>query len=520
MFLYFFTKATDQTNQNDYRLMLDSSLWLTFLAIIILWAVWKVIQLRQRYLLYKGVPSMDGFSFIFGHMHKLPADGRDMYKHLLNDWLCVSHRMFCFWVTPLRPIIFLFHPDAAKVLLQSSESKQVEFGDAFRFVKPWVGEGILLSSGNRWMRARRLLTPAFHFDILKPYIGVYNKTVDSCIETIDKFANSGESFDIYPLLKLCTFDIILKCAMSVDLNVFKKGGNVPYINACDRLLYLWGERIRNIFVYWDAVYRLTKNGQEFYKNCDLVHSFAQEIITKRMQELKEEGPPKKRYLDFLDILLTAKDETGQGLTPLEIRAEVDTFLLAGHETSSTATSWLLHLLSENVDYQKRVQEEVDEVLEGRESKHVLWSDLQKLETLTCCMKEAMRLYPAVPGVGRILTKDTLIDGHTIPAGTRVNVSFILLHRNPDVWEDPHTFRPERFEVEEAKNRNPFAFVPFSAGPRNCIGMTFASNEIRVLVARLLQRYDFAPDPSHPVEVVASSITQSQSGVWMFAKRRK
>ncbi|PVD35399.1 hypothetical protein C0Q70_02361, partial [Pomacea canaliculata] len=370
----------------------------------------------------------------------------------------------------------------------SPESKQVEFGDAFRFVKPWVGEGILLSSGNRWMRARRLLTPAFHFDILKPYIGVYNKTVDSCIETIDKFANSGESFDIYPLLKLCTFDIILKCAMSVDLNVFKKGGNVPYINACDRLLYLWGERIRNIFVYWDAVYRLTKNGQEFYKNCDLVHSFAQEIITKRMQELKEEGPPKKRYLDFLDILLTAKDETGQGLTPLEIRAEVDTFLLAGHETSSTATSWLLHLLSENVDYQKRVQEEVDEVLEGRESKHVLWSDLQKLETLTCCMKEAMRLYPAVPGVGRILTKDTLIDGHTIPAGTRVNVSFILLHRNPDVWEDPHTFRPERFEVEEAKNRNPFAFVPFSAGPRNCIGMTFASNEIRVLVARLLQRF--------------------------------
>lgn len=94
------------------------------------------------------------------------------------------------------------------------------------------------------------------------------------------------------------------------------------------------------------------------------------------------------------------------------------------------------------------------------------SDLQKLETLTCCMKEAMRLYPAVPGVGRILTKDTLIDGHTIPAGTRVNVSFILLHRNPDVWEDPHTFRPERFEVEEAKNRNPFAFVPFSAGPRS------------------------------------------------------
>nr|KAG5710027.1 hypothetical protein BaRGS_030103 [Batillaria attramentaria] len=169
------------------------------------------------------------------------------------------------------------------------------------------------------------------------------------VENIDKLADTGKSFDIYPLLKLCTFDIILKCAMSVDLDIQRKG---------------------NALYFSDTFYRITVSGDEFYKCCDLVHEFAEDVIDKRRKELEEEGPPQKRYLDFLDILLTAKDESGKGLSKEEIRAEVDTFLFAGHETSSTAMSWLLHLLTQNLDYQVRVQEEVESVLKDRDSTDV------------------------------------------------------------------------------------------------------------------------------------------------------
>ncbi|KAK7093858.1 hypothetical protein V1264_007543 [Littorina saxatilis] len=427
--------------------------------------------------------------------------------------------MFLVWATSLRPILFVYHPHLAKMILQSSEPKPMGFGDVMASIKPWVGEGLVTSNGSHWQRHRHLLTPAFHFDILRPYVDIFNNAADIMLEKIGELADKGESFDIYPLLKKCTIDIILKCAMSVDLDIQRQTEEVPYMKSCERLATLWGDRLSTPLHYIDWIFERSAAGQEFMQHCDLVHTFAENIINKRRQTLEKEGPPKKRYLDFVDILLTAKDESGQGLSATDIRSEVDTFLFAGHETSSTATSWLLHLLSENQDCQERAQQEVDNILNGRDSTDIAWSDLPKLEYVSCCIKETLRLYPPAPGIVRILTKDVTMDGVEVPSGTRVGVLLILMHRNPEIFPDPDQFQPDRFTKANSQARDPFAFAPFSAGPRNCIGQNFANNEMKVLASKILHKFHLTGDPARPVRPISKAIFHSESGVWLFAKRR-
>lgn len=501
------------------ELLTSPAVWVIVPVVAAGWLVPAFIRWRKRVTTLNNLPGIEDTSCIWGNLHVVPkGTGPEWHKYMLG--LVAKNQRLCrFWIGPFRAVVFLFHPDTCKVILQGSEPKPLGFGDPFKLVMPWLGRGLLTSDGEPWYQLRHLLTPAFHFDILRPYMNVYNKAADLLCENIDKYADTGESFDIYPLLKLCTFDIILKCAMSLDLDIQRTGKDSQYLKDTERLITLWGERITNPLYFSDTLYRMTVRGEEFFKCCDAVHAFAEDVINKRRQQLEKEDPPQKQYLDLIDILLTAKDESGQGLSVEEIRAEVDTFLFAGYETSSTATSWLLHLLAENPGYQVRVQEEIETAVGGKSSTDVAWADLSKLELLTCCMKEALRLYPPVPASGRITTKDTQIDGVSIPHGTRLVAMYVCLHRNPAVWEQPDEFIPERFGKEQAKDRDPFAFAPFSAGPRNCIGQVFASNEIRVMAAKVLQRFDLTPDPNHPVVPNSASVLHSESGIWVFANRR-
>lgn len=501
-------------------LIFSPLLWISLAALGVGSLLRKVLHVRQLYKRLSVLPQEKEFSLLLGTVQKFPppTDAPGLVKYL-SSWYGASRRMFLVWLTPLRPVLFVYHPEPAKCILQSAEPKPLAVGDVFALVKDWLGEGLLLSNGSHWHRSRHLLTPAFHFDILRPYVDVYNAAADIMLEKIGEYADKGVSFDIYPMMKLCTFDIILKCSMSIDLDVQRKQNDVHYMQSCERLAELWGQRLLNVFQHPDCVFYLTSNGRQFKKHCDIVHHFAEDIISKRRQILEKEGPPEKRYMDFVDILLMAKDETGKGLTLQEMRAEVDTFLFAGHETSSTAVTWLFYLLSTHPQCQQQAQDEVDAVLLDKESTDIMWSDLSKLEYLTCCVKEALRLYPSVPGVLKLLTKDVELDGLTIPAGTRVSVNFYLLHRNPDVHDNPDDFFPERFQLENARERDPFAFAPFSAGPRNCIGQNFALNEIKVLAAKLLSKFVLRHDTKYPIRLSTNPVVHSETGIWVYAQRR-
>ncbi|XP_069101418.1 ultra-long-chain fatty acid omega-hydroxylase-like [Argopecten irradians] len=493
------------------------------LAVVI---VCKLIHSYLRYTRwvksYEQLPGSQDTHWFWGHMHLYPGPnekGLAFQRERIQEFP-LFHRI---WVSYFRCVLICHHPKSVKFLLKSSEPKPTEVGTSYVLGKTWLGDGLLLANGKRWARNRRLLTPAFHFDILQPYMTVYNEVSDILQVKIGDCCEKGEAFELFNFIGMASLDNILRCAFSYKSDCQVLGDSHPYVNAVNKLSDLWVARSLNIFHYFDFIFFLSANGRQFKKYSDYVHSVAEEVIQKRQLTLEKEGLPngrKSRYQDFLDILLTAKDENNVGMTPLEIRNEVDTFLFEGHDTTTSAMCWTLYSLAEHPQWQKKIQAEVDGILEGRDLDFIEWSDLGKLENLTLCIKEGLRLHSPVSFIQRNTTKPFEVEGYHVPVGTSVAIQIYNLHHNPYVWDDPMEFRPERFLPENSVGRDSYAFVPFSAGPRNCIGQHFAMNEQKVTLARLLRRFTFELDPKHEVSKKIGVVMRAENGIKVFAKPRK
>lgn len=236
-------------------------------------------------------------------------------------------------------------------------------------------------------------------------------------------------------------------------------------------------------------------------------------------QLQNEGElekiKKKRHLDFLDILLFAKTEKGSSLSDKDLRAEVDTFMFEGHDTTASGISWILYALALNPEHQQLCREELQSLLGDGTS--ITWDHLDKMPYTTMCIKEALRMYPPVPGVSRELsTPVTFPDGRSLPKGLSLALSFYGLHHNPQVWPDPEVFDPSRFAPSAPRHSH--AFLPFSGGSRNCIGKQFAMNEMKVAVALTLLRFELAPDPSRVPILNAKLVLNSKNGIHLYLKK--
>lgn len=420
------------------------------------------------------------------------------------------------WATILRPAVILTHPDTVKNLLKTSDPKPTNTG-VYTYGKAWIGDGLLLSSGAKWERNRRLLTPAFHFDVLKPYVLIKNKAVELFLDKMDLYATSGKRCEMFSNISLLAFDVILRCVFSYENDVQTRGDSHPYVQAVHELERLWFQRARKPWFHFDFIYKFSKDYQQFKKHCDFVHSISDDVIRERKETLAKceiKTLIKERYLDFLDILTTARDEDGRGLSHQEIRDEVDTFLFAGHGTTASSISWTLYSLAQHPDHQTLCQEEIDAVLEGRNDDTVHWADLSDLKYVTMCIKESMRLHCPVPFIQRETTSGITVDGVTLPLNSIVGANIYGLHHNPVVWDDPMEFRPSRFSPENIVKIDNFAFIPFSAGKRNCIGQHFAMHEQKIVVARILRKFRLELDPDFKVEKQCAVVMKTQNGMFM------
>lgn len=491
--------------------------FVVYIFTILLREIFRQWNLRR---IFSGLPEPGKRHWLYGHIHLLPEPGEKLIQWA-QEMTGKLPRFYCFWTGPFRPSVLLNHPDTVSVLLRTAEPKPVEWGGTYRHALPWLGEGLLLAGGPKWARSRRLLTPAFHFDILKPYQRIYNEAADELLANIDKFAQSGESFELFQLISYYTLDVMLRCAFSYKTDCQKNmtGESHPYCKAVGIIAKHWMTRSRSPWLFPDTIFYLTPIGREFTKNCNFVHKVAEDVINARRKALETEDISSKKFLDFLDILLTAKDTDGKGLTQQEIRNEVDTFLFEGHDTTASAISWILYSLSKEKQYQYKCQEEIESVMS--DNNFVTWEDLAKFEYLTMCIKEGMRLHSPVPFIQRQSTKELEIEGHRFPPGTYFSISLSSVHINPTVWKDPMKYDPERFSKENIMNNKgyTYSFVPFSAGPRNCIGQNFAMNEEKTVLARILNRFELTVDPDHNVERIGAAVRRAKYGIKIFAKRR-
>lgn len=473
----------------------------------------KFVECKSAALQFPCLPK----HWFWGNLEELKnPDGFLSYTRKMMEKRCQT---FCCWVSFLYPGISIAHPDAVKTLIRSAEPKPM-VAPGYVFVHPWLGDGLLLSTGKKWERNRKLLTPAFHFDILKSYMPIYNSAVDKLISKLSVATEKCSVIDVIRPFSFATLDIMLRCALSYTEDIQAEEEHHPYVTAVTTIGDLLAKRLVNVFHYSDWIYRLSSDGRKFYRMCNEIHKFSDSIIQARQETLKANPNMMKgkKKLDFLDILVTARDSDGVGLSNLEIRNEVDTFMFEGHDTTACSLSWMMYAMAIHPNEQQNIYNEIQNVLQGRTE--VTWEDLPELRYLTACLKESIRLFTTVPMISRRLTRPFVIDGKLLPAGMTVSINIYAMHHNPDVWQEPEEFLPSRFLSDDPNPKNPYMYIPFSAGPRNCIGQNFAMHEMKVMVAKIIQAFEITADPTYHPEPIAEMVLRSRTGIRVRLKKRQ
>ncbi|XP_042658780.1 cytochrome P450 4F22 [Tyto alba] len=434
------------------------------------------------------------------------------------DELVAQYRHGClWWLSPWTPILRLFHPDTLRPVLLAPAIVAPKDQLFYGFLKPWLGDGLLLSRGQKWARHRRLLAPAFHSDVLRSYMGIFNQSTH-VMHAQWRAAGAGAREVLGPL-SLLTLAALQRCIFSHHSRCQEQPSE--YIKAILELSTLVVRRHHRLLHHPSWLYRLSADGRRFARACAIVHSFTASVVQRRRQVLNRLGHQawleshQGRSMDFIDLLLLAKDEDGNTLSDEDISAEADTFMFEGHDTTASGLAWLLYNLARHPHYQERCRQEARELLKGREVEEIKWEDLSHLPFTTMCIKESLRLHPPVTAVSRRCTQDiALRDGRVIPKGIICLLSIYGTHHNPDIWPEPQVYNPLRFSPENSQGRSPLAFIPFSAGPRNCIGQSFAMAEMKVVAALTVARFAIRLDAERPPRRKTELILRTEDGLWL------
>ncbi|XP_055605540.1 cytochrome P450 4d1-like [Uranotaenia lowii] len=367
----------------------------------------------------------------------------------------------------------------------------------YSFLSDWLGDGLLLSKRHKWHARRKAITPAFHFSILEQFVEVFDRNAAELVDVLDKYATSGETFDVFPYVLLYTLDVICETAMGTSVKALRNADS-EYVRAVKEAASISIRRMFD-FIRRTSFFYMTPTYFRLRKALKVLHNYTDNVITTRRKQLVEQSADLngfddecgiKKKMAFLDMLLHTTID-GKPLTDLEVREEVDTFMFEGHDTTTSAVSFTFYNLAKYPEVQQKCYEEIVSVFSDDPNKPIELSQLNDLTYLEMVIKETLRLYPSVPMIGRRCVEDVTIDGKVIPAGTNIIIGIYFMGRDPNYFERPLEFIPERFAGEKSVEKfNPYKYIPFSAGPRNCIGQKFALNEVKSVISKLLRHYQF------------------------------
>jgi cytochrome P450 len=366
-----------------------------------------------------------------------------------------------------------------------------------------LGNGLLTSEGEFWLRQRRIAQPAFHRQRIAALAGVMTDAAREIAVDWEAIASTGQAVDIGEEMMRLTRTVVLRALLGTDLG--------PFTSQIDGAWRVMNEHIGDSF--WSLGLTdgwPTPRNRRFHAARAVLRGAVEHAIRQR-REHPSEGH------DLLSMLLAARDEdTGEGMTDEQLRVEVTTFLLAGQETTSLALTWTFYLISQHADVRERLEAELDGALGGRAP---AFEDLPNLPLTRRVIDEAMRLYPPAWGFSRQALADDELGGYHLPRGWLAFLMPYVLHRQPAYWPDPDRFDPDRFTPERSAERPKFAYLPFGAGPRQCIGNQFALLEAHLSVATLAQAYRLRLVPGHQVEPWPLITLRPRFGMPMTIERR-
>jgi cytochrome P450 len=368
----------------------------------------------------------------------------------------------------------LFSPEGAHHVLAAASENFGKTGPNFQEVRDLLGNGLLTSEGAEWRRQKRMIQPLFTHRRVAGYVPMMVEEADLLIRSWTAAAAAGGTVDLHRDMTTTTLRVVGRVLFGADVD-----HAVEVLH--DPVPYLSRRAVRRAVspVKTPASWPTPAN-RRAARYHGAMHGVVDEMIASR----RASGGGGD---DLLTLLLAAQDpENGQGLTDAEVHDQALIFLLAGHETTATSLTFTLHLLDHHPEVQRRVHDEVQEVLGGDEP---ALEGTMALRYTTMVVKEAMRLYPAAYRIPRVPARDEVFEGYRLPAGAPVMTSPWVTQRHPRHWDEPARFDPDRFTPERENARHRYAYFPFGGGPRACIGQYFSMLEAVLIAARLVQAFE-------------------------------
>ncbi|AST92513.1 cytochrome P450 [Sutcliffiella cohnii] len=434
--------------------------------------------------------------FFNGNLREFQADPLQFMRKTTEQFGGISLLRF----GPFQKVYLVNDPKLIKEILVTKQKYFIKSND-IRSLKTVVGDGLLTSEKEKHMYQRRLIQPAFK----KQHIINYGQDmIETTLQYIAKWQD-GEERDITEDMMNITLGIISKTMFSMKL----EEGHSMIGEPMEAVMTLAIKRMRAIFPL--PLWIPTKENQQFKNAIKKLDQVLYEIIEKRQNQGVE-------MEDLLGMLMAARDEKdGIGMTNTQLRDELMTIFLAGHETTANALSWTLYLLSQHPDKEEKLKDEISRVVLKREPQA---EDFMKLPFAQNVVWESMRLFPPAYVVGREVDRNVEIGGHTLKRGDMILISQYVMHRNAEYFENPDTFIPERFENNFMRSLPPYVYFPFGGGPRVCIGNHFALMETVLTLVCIIQQYSLRLAPKHHTVKPQPLITlRPKHGIRMVVKKR-
>jgi cytochrome P450 len=393
------------------------------------------------------------------------------------------------------------NPEDVRHVLQDN-ARNYHKSPLYDKLRLFLGNGLLTSEDDFWLRQRRIAQPAFHRQRMAALAGVMAGAAREAAAGWEPFASGGQPVDVDEEMMQLTRTVVVRALLGSDLG--------PFTSTLDSAWTIINQHVGESF--WSLGFDTlpTPKYRRFKAARAVLRGAVDHVIAERRRHPSDSA-------DLLSMLMSARDEeTGEGMTDEQLRVEVTTFLLAGQETTSLALTWTWYLLSQHPDARQKLEAEIDAVLRGRPPDY---ADLANLPYLRMVVDESMRLYPPAWGFSRQALADDRLGGFRLPRGWLAFVIPYVLHRLPAFWQDPERFDPERFLPERSADRPKFAFIPFGAGPRRCIGDQFALIETQLSVATFAQQYRLHLQPGHKADAWPLITLRPRFGMPMIIERR-
>ncbi|XP_071631414.1 cytochrome P450 4g15-like isoform X2 [Temnothorax longispinosus] len=433
-----------------------------------------------------------------------------------------------------KTVAFITDPQDIEIILSSSV--HIDKAKEYEYFKPWLGDGLLITKGDKWRRHRKVIASTFHMNILKTFVPLfYENSIDLVNRLRDKV---GKKFDCHDYLSAVTVDILTETAMGVKKEKRQKTG-YEYAMAVMKLSDIIHRRQYNVLLRYDMLYKYSKFAKLQEKLLNIVHTLTEHVIKEKAKDFEEKlvkdqqvkevqnvkpmeksNPTentehaknkaanymhyvrddlddidendvgeKKRHA-FLEMMLELK-KNGQ-MTDEEIWEEVNTIMFEGHDTTAAGSSFALCVLGNHPDIQARVHEELDTIF-GDSDRQCTFQDTLKMKYLERVIMETLRLFPPVPAIARYLNEDVKIGDYILPKSTTVLIVQFITHRLEKYYPNPTVFNPDNFLPEIMQQRHYYAYIPFSAGPRSCVGRKYAMLKLKVLLSTILRNYRIISD---------------------------